>query len=187
MRSLRAASSLALVAAVVGLVSLSTRSAMAQSQQTHAIIGDNESILIDGKTFKLTVGKAKSNSSAPIRVLGARDLGPGALIFRSGEKLYIVDAPLRLPGRGPSGLQDVYIGGDGFQPNRIKIEYVAVKNPEHQKLYDLLKERRALEALQQIFSPIRLPVDLTIKTLGCDMVNEWYDRTGPAPSVKFCC
>ena len=123
MRSHGAASSLALVAAVVGLVSLSTRSAMAQSQQTHAIIGDNESILIDGKTFKLTVGKAKSDSSTPIRVLGARDLGPGALIFRSGEKLYIVDSPLRLPGRGPSGSQDAHIGAAGFFPNRIRIEY----------------------------------------------------------------
>ena len=184
MRSLRAAPSLALVAAVVGLVSLSTRSAMAQSQQTHAIIGDNESILIDGKTFKLTVGKAKSDSSTPIRVLGARELGPGALVFRSGEKLYIVDSPLRLPASGPSGEQDVHIGAAGFFPNRIKIEYVAVKNPEHQKLYDLLKERRALEALQQIFSPIRLTVDLTIKTLGCDMVNAWYDRAGP--SVNLC-
>src|SRR5258708_19988000 len=151
MRSLRAASSLALVAAVAGLVSLSTRSAIAQSQQTHAIIGDNESILIDGKTFKLTVGKAKSDSSAQIRALGARDLGPGALIFRSGEKLYIVDAPLRLPGIGPSGPQDVHIGAAaGFLPNRIKIEHVAVKNPDHHKHYDLLKERQALEPLQQI-------------------------------------
>src|SRR5712672_2372705 len=186
MRSHRAASSLALVAAVVGLASLSTRSAMAQSQQTQDVIADNDSILIDGKTFNVIVGKAKGDSAAQIRALGARDLGPGALIFRSGEKLYIVDAPLRLPGRGPSGSQDVHIGVGGFLPNRIKIEYVAVKNPEHQKLYDLLKERRALEALQQIFSPIRLPVDLTIKTLGCDVVNAWYDRTGPAPSVNLC-
>ncbi len=184
MRSHRAASSLALVAAVVGLASLSTRSAMAQSQQTQGVIGDNESILIDGKTFKLTVGKAKSDSSAQIRVMGARELGPGALVFRSGEKLYIVDSPLRLPGRAPSGSQDAHIGAAGFFPNRIRIEYVAVRNPEHQKLYDLLKERRALEALQQIFSPIRLTVDLTIKTLGCDMVNAWYDRAGP--SVNLC-
>src|SRR5258708_38706991 len=121
MRSLRAASSLALVAAVVGLVSLSTRSAMAQSQQTHAIIGDNESILIDGKTFKLTVGKAKSDSSAPIRVLGARELSPGALIFRSGEQLYIVDSPLRLPGIPPSGSQDPHIGAAALFPNFINV------------------------------------------------------------------
>ena len=184
MRSHRAASSLALVAAVVGLASLSTRSTMAQSPQTHAIIGDNESILIDGKTFKLTVGKAKSDSSTPIRVLGARELGPGALVFRSGEKLYIVDSPLRLPNIAPSASQDVPIGAAGFFPNRIKIEYVAAKNPEHQKHVDVLKERRVLEALQQIFSPLRLPVDLTIRTLGCGMVNAWYDRAGS--SVNLC-
>ena len=129
MRSFRAASSLALVAAVMGLVSLSTRSAMAQSQQTQGVIGDNDSILIDGKTFKLTVGKAKSDSSAQIRVMGARELGPGALVFRSGEKLYIVDSPLRLPGRGPSGSQDAHIvrraffliaSGSNTSPSRIQ-------------------------------------------------------------------
>jgi hypothetical protein len=51
------------------------------------------------------------------------------------------------------------------QPNRIRIEYVSPKNPAHQMLYDMLKESRVLETLQQIFSPLRLSKDLTIKTL----------------------
>ncbi len=67
------------------------------------------------------------------------------------------------------------------------IEYVPPKNPEHQKIYEMVKERRALEALQQILSPFRLPLDVTIKTTGCDGVpNAWYERQGRQPIVSLC-
>lgn len=63
------------------------------------------------------------------------------------------------------------------QPNRIRIEYVPPTNPEHQRLYDMVKERRVLEKLQEIYSPFRLPFDLTLRTVGCDGVsNAWYQR-----------
>jgi hypothetical protein len=66
---------------------------------------------------------------------------------------------------------------------RIQIEYVAPGNPEHRELYELLKQRRALEKLQEIFSPFRLPVDLTLRTVGCDGVsNAWYHR----PTISVC-
>jgi len=69
------------------------------------------------------------------------------------------------------------------QPNRILFEYVAPTNPTHQSLYALLKERRTLEKLQQVFSPFRLPIDLTLRTVGCDGVsNAWYHR----PDVSVC-
>jgi Putative metallopeptidase len=69
------------------------------------------------------------------------------------------------------------------QTNRMKIDYVPPTNPAHQALYQLLKERRALEKLQTIFSPFRLPVDLTLRTIGCDGVsNAWYHR----PEVSVC-
>jgi hypothetical protein len=38
------------------------------------------------------------------------------------------------------------------QPARVKIEYVAPKDPKHQALYELLKERRVLERLQGLYS-----------------------------------
>jgi Putative metallopeptidase len=58
---------------------------------------------------------------------------------------------------------------------RIQIEYVAYSNPAHQQLYDLLKQHQALERLQGIFNPFRLPVDLTLRTIGCNGVaNAWY-------------
>jgi hypothetical protein len=64
------------------------------------------------------------------------------------------------------------------RPNRIQIEYVAPRNPAHQELYEFLKQRRALEKLQEIFSPFRLPADLTLRALGCDGVsNAWYQRS----------
>lgn len=73
------------------------------------------------------------------------------------------------------------------QPNRIRIEYVSPKNPAHQMLYDMLKERRVLETLQQIFSPLRLPKNLTIKTLGCDGLSDsWYETDDSVPTVHVC-
>ncbi len=63
------------------------------------------------------------------------------------------------------------------QPNRIRIEYVPPKAAEHQPIYETLKERRALEKMQEIFAAFRLPTDLTLRTVGCDGVsNAWYDN-----------
>jgi hypothetical protein len=67
--------------------------------------------------------------------------------------------------------------------NRILIEYVPPTNPAHQPLYDLLKQHRTLEKLQEVFSPFRLPIDLTLKTIGCDGIsNARYQR----PEVIVC-
>jgi hypothetical protein len=54
------------------------------------------------------------------------------------------------------------------QSNRIKYSYEPPKNPEHQLIYDLFKERRVLERLQEFFSPYRLPRELEIELTGCD-------------------
>jgi hypothetical protein len=71
--------------------------------------------------------------------------------------------------------------------NRIHVEYDPPKNPAHQMLYDKIKERRLLESLQQIFSPFRLPTELTIKTLGCDGLRDsWYDTDNSIPTVHVC-
>jgi len=67
--------------------------------------------------------------------------------------------------------------------NRIRVEYVAPQNTAHQSLYEILKERRALEKLQEIFSPFKLPIDLILRTTGCGgVVNAWYQR----PVVTVC-
>src|SRR5262245_49651163 len=69
------------------------------------------------------------------------------------------------------------------QPNRMRIEYVPPTNPAHQSLYELLKQQRTLEKLQEVFSPFRLPIDLTLRTVGCNGIsNAWYHR----PDVSVC-
>jgi hypothetical protein len=61
------------------------------------------------------------------------------------------------------------------RPNRIQFEYVAPKDPRHEHVYKHVKEGLALERVQQLFSPFRLPVDLTVRTIGCDgRSNAWY-------------
>jgi hypothetical protein len=67
--------------------------------------------------------------------------------------------------------------------NRIRIEYFNPSNPAYKPVYDLLKERRTLEKLQELFSPFRLPIDLTLRTGDCDgAANAWYDR----PAISIC-
>jgi hypothetical protein len=69
------------------------------------------------------------------------------------------------------------------QPNRILIEYDPPKNPAHQPLYEMIKEHQVLEKIQKIFSPLKLPIDVTIKATGCDgHVNAWYAR----PTLTIC-
>src|SRR5262245_21248833 len=80
----------AMFAAIAALVSAA--SSMARTQDALSI-ANNDSIYIDGNTFKLTPGKAKGDVAARIRQLGARELGPGAIVFRVSDKLYIVEGP----------------------------------------------------------------------------------------------
>src|SRR5260370_10678569 len=132
--------SISCIGAIAGIASIVSNLALAQSQTLPpAAIADNDSIYIDGKTLAITPGRAKGDTSAQIEALGARDLGPGAIIFRSGEKLYIVVAPVLVPGARKQAGQNVYAPVENDQPNRVTIEYVVPKSAELQELYGLLK------------------------------------------------
>jgi hypothetical protein len=52
--------------------------------------------------------------------------------------------------------------------NQIKIEYQLPKNPEHQEIYKLFKERNVLERLKKFLSPFRLPMPVKFVMTGCD-------------------
>jgi hypothetical protein len=82
-----------LAAIPTGLVIATERIAGgAQSQED--VIGElasNEGIFVDGKTFKIAKGKSKGDPSAQIAKLGAKEVGPGAIIFRYRDKLYTVE------------------------------------------------------------------------------------------------
>src|SRR5690348_8786874 len=80
-------------AATIGLMSSVSSLALAQAQDTARAIANNESIFIDGNALTITNGTSKNDVSAQIPRLGAHDIGPGAIIFRANDKLYIVDAP----------------------------------------------------------------------------------------------
>ena len=74
-----------------------TQSATGQAQGA-LNIGDNDSIYVDGKSFQVMSGKGKGDAAVQIKSLSARDLGPAAIIFRSGNKLYIADAQSEMAG-----------------------------------------------------------------------------------------
>ena len=54
-------------------------------------LASNEGIYVDAKAFKINKGTAKGDPAEQIKKAGAREVSDGAIIFRSGEKLYIVD------------------------------------------------------------------------------------------------
>jgi len=64
----------------------------ANSQQpTLGQLGNNEAVVVDLKTFNIAKGGAKGDTTPHIDKLKAREVAEGAVIFRSGDKLYIVD------------------------------------------------------------------------------------------------
>jgi len=151
-----------LVAAVaVALAASAAMSGAALAQGNLGTIGNNDSIFIDGKTFEILGGKAKGDVAAQIKNLGARELGGGAIIFRSGDKLYIL---------GGTGAEAALLAGEG----PIHIEYEEPKDASLKGIYNMVKERRALEHFRELLSPFRLPEDLYIKAVGCDGVPNAY-------------
>jgi hypothetical protein len=77
-----------------------------------------------------------------------------------------------------------FLGGGqaDLQPNRIRIEYAEPEHPQVQPFRDMLIQHRPLEKVQEIFSPLRLPMDLTIRTKECGISNAWYRR----PDITIC-
>ena len=60
--------------------------------ETVPSLADNQGIYVDKATFKLTMGAAQaSDPVALITKMGGKEVANGAVIFRSGDKLYIVD------------------------------------------------------------------------------------------------
>ena len=98
----------AVIVAAAALMAGVSTVAMAQSQDAAHTIANNGSLFIDGRKFTIASGSSERDISAQIETLGAKQLGSSAIIFRSGDKLYIASAPVRrglvarrrLPDRG---------------------------------------------------------------------------------------
>jgi len=66
--------------------------------------------------------------------------------------------------------------------NRIQFEYVPPESPRLDHVYTHIRSGQGLEKIQQLFSPFRLPIELTVKTVECGKSNAWYQR----PTVTIC-
>ena len=96
-------------AAGVGKIALAQQPAPAAAPAaapTQDVIGElsnNEGIFVDGKSFKIARGKAKGDPAAQIAKLGAKEVGPGAIVFRYNDKLYMVEGT---PVQAPQAMKD---------------------------------------------------------------------------------
>ena len=78
----------------ISLVSGAATLAIAQAPSKDVIskLDNNQGIFVDKQSFDVVKGNAKTdNPVATLTKMGAREVSAGAIIFRSGEKLYIVD------------------------------------------------------------------------------------------------
>jgi hypothetical protein len=69
-----------------------------------------------------------------------------------------------------------------LQANRIRIEYQEPTSKDLLPVYWVMMRRRPLQRVKEIFSPLRLPVELTVRTKECGVSNAWYQR----PTITLC-
>jgi hypothetical protein len=182
-----------LITATVGLAACLS-AAPAQSMDSANAISDNRAMYIEGRTGRIAAGSPKSDASRSSGIFSARELGPVTIVFRKNARLHMADrpSPVDAASRGMDAAQPhASTGGHAkSEVNRIRIAYEPPKNPAHQKLYQTIKERQVLEKIQQMLAPFRLPVELTIKTMGCDgQANSWFNFDDPnesIPTVHMC-
>ena len=84
-------------AAAVALVASQVTLAFAQ-QPTGDVVGElanNTGYFVDGKTFKIVKGTAKDSDAsaqfAKLEKMGAKKVGPGVIVFRYNNELYMVE------------------------------------------------------------------------------------------------
>jgi hypothetical protein len=98
--------------AVAGVLGLS-QSVIAQSP-TADVVGElavSEGIFVDGKTFKIAKGKAKGDPTAQMAKLGAREIGPGVILFRHGDKLFMAETAAMPTPQAMKSFQDEWSVG----------------------------------------------------------------------------
>jgi len=64
---------------------------MRAESKAMAELADHEGVYVDRSTFKLHLGKPKATPTADALGKGAHEVTNGAIIYRSGGKLYLVD------------------------------------------------------------------------------------------------
>lgn len=73
-----------------------------------------------------------------------------------------------------------------LRPKQVDIQYVEPKNERLRPVYEEIRKARALEKLQNLLAPLRLPRRLLIKTEDCDGVsNAWYEDDAVTVCYEF--
>ena len=89
--SARSITLLVLGAAIGFAASTSNPAVSAQDRTQLGALKASEGIYVDPKTFSIMKGAAKTDPSEHMVKLGAQEVKAGAIIFRAGDKLYLVD------------------------------------------------------------------------------------------------
>jgi hypothetical protein len=90
----------------IGLASAGAMLAQAQEGKVIGGLGNNEGVYVDLKEFKIHKGRAGGDPAKQLAKAEAREVSEGAIIVRSGGKLYIVDA--KPPGTTPQAMKDFW-------------------------------------------------------------------------------
>jgi hypothetical protein len=73
-----------------------------------------------------------------------------------------------------------------LRPKQVDIQYVEPKNARLRPVYEEIRKAQALEKLQNLLAPLRLPRRLLIKTEDCDGVsNAWYEDDAVTVCYEF--
>ena len=102
---------LALGVAAIGFAAFMSKLAVSAQERTQlGPLNVSEGIYVDRKNFGIIKGTAKADPTAQMMKLGAKEVQDGAIIFRVGDKLYLVDAD--------PGAKSLYTGwaAEAFNP-----------------------------------------------------------------------
>lgn len=103
--------------------------------------------------------------------------------LRCGLAALLLAASAAIAGAEGTGADAMPVVGDEGHTNRVRIDYGPTSTPALTELSNMMKERGALERFQGIFSPFRLPIEITLRMKDCGGVsNAWYER----PVVTIC-
>ncbi len=168
--ALHTRSSLSVAAAFAAALAAASGAA---AQNSLGSLSDNESIVVDGKTFQVRDDATKGELAPAVKTLGAREFGSGAIVFRSGGKLYVARGT-KLPGVSPP-------------KGTLHVVYEEPKDPALAGIRDMVMARHGLERFKEILSPFRLPEDVYVRAVSCGGVpNAYFFRENEVPTIRIC-
>ncbi len=161
------------IAAALAFALALAAAAGAAAQSALGSLANDESLFVDGKTFEIRGGRTTGDPAAEVGATGAREFGSGALVFRSGDKLYVARGDAQHAPPPPHG--------------KVHVVYEEPKDPALEGIRDMVMARHGLERFSEILSPFRLPEDVYVRAVSCDGVpNAYFFREHDIPTIRIC-